>query len=33
MENVAKDVVVVEMTNTLLEHLNSVFNEIMSPVM
>jgi hypothetical protein len=32
-ENASKEVVVVEMTNALLEHLYSVFNDIMSPVM
>jgi dynein heavy chain len=32
-QNITKDVVLLEMTRNLLEHLYSVFNEIMSPIM
>jgi dynein heavy chain, axonemal len=32
-DNVARDILFIEMTRNVLEHLYSVFNEIMSPVM
>lgn len=32
-QNVQKDVVLLEMTRNILEHLYSNFNEIMSPIM